>query len=215
MWHALPVVEARIHRDEKGDLGAPLAAVRATVKPSAQQRNRDTGACCCRGRSTVPHGPIPLVCWFVLFCFVFLCLCLWLGFFLPRVLRRVVSASSMVLQLVFESLESPSLYITNTATLSLYTSGRETGLVVDAGHNGVDVVPVYESVVLNHASQRVPVGGHMLTLRLQALLQSTAGCTVDEEVCRKVKEAVWCVHQCPKCCCVTWVWAYSLRPPMC
>ena len=62
-------------------------------------------------------------------------------------------------QIMFEQLEVPSLYIAVTAVLSLYISGKETGLVIDCGHGSTQAVPVYESVVMAHAVQTVPVAG--------------------------------------------------------
>jgi actin-related protein len=39
----------------------------------------------------------------------------------------------------------------NSATLSLFSTGLSTGLVVESGHSLTSVVPVFEGYLVNHA----------------------------------------------------------------
>merc|ERR1712126_637533 len=57
--------------------------------------------------------------------------------------------------------ESPTLL--TEALLSLYASGRTTGLVEDIGDGVTHVVPVYEGFALPHAIMRLDLAGRDIT----------------------------------------------------
>ena len=46
-------------------------------------------------------------------------------------------------QIMFETFNTPSMYVAIQAVLSLYASGRTTGIVIDSG-NVSHAVPIYE-----------------------------------------------------------------------
>ena len=95
-------------------------------------------------------------------------------------------------QIMFETFNTPALYIAIQATLSLYASGRTTGTVVDSGDGVTYIVPIYEGYSLPHAISRMDFAGRDLTHHLMRLLQnkhvysfkSVAGC----EIVRDIKE---------------------------
>lgn len=47
-------------------------------------------------------------------------------------------------EIMFESFQVPALYVAIQAVLSLYASGRTTGIVLDIGDGVSHAVPVYE-----------------------------------------------------------------------
>ena len=52
---------------------------------------------------------------------------------------------------MFEVFNIPKLYIANTGVLSLYASGRITGLVVDQGDGVTFSMPIYEGYMIENA----------------------------------------------------------------
>jgi actin, other eukaryote len=55
-------------------------------------------------------------------------------------------------QIIFETFNTPAIYISCQQVLSLYASGRETGLVIDSGDGITKIVPIHQGHVLQHAS---------------------------------------------------------------
>ncbi|KAJ5068634.1 actin [Anaeramoeba ignava] len=68
-----------------------------------------------------------------------------------------------ITQIMFETFNIPAFYISVSPVLSLYSSGRTTGVVVDIGDGVTSVAPIYEGYALPHAIQRLDVGGRDLT----------------------------------------------------
>ena len=62
-------------------------------------------------------------------------------------------------ELLFETFSIPALYISVQAVLTLYASGRTTGLVVDVGDGVSHCVPVVDGFSIPHAMKRMNVSG--------------------------------------------------------
>ena len=94
-------------------------------------------------------------------------------------------------ELMFEVFNVPALYISMQAILSLYASGRTTGLVVDAGDGVVHIVPVYEGFAISHAIHRCDIGGRDITNYLRTLLRQrgySLTSSAEREIVRDLKE---------------------------
>lgn len=96
-------------------------------------------------------------------------------------------------EIFFESLNVPALHCSIQAILSLFASGRTTGVVLDSGDGVTHVVPVYEGVAITHGISRMDVAGRAVTQQLQRLLRRYTGYTFhtssEMEVVREIKEA--------------------------
>ncbi|KAJ2152709.1 centractin- actin- protein of the dynactin complex, partial [Coemansia sp. RSA 353] len=94
-------------------------------------------------------------------------------------------------QIFFETFNVPAFYTSIQAVLSLYASGRTTGVVLDAGDGVSHAVPVFEGFALPHAIRRIDVAGRDVTEYLQMLLQKAGHnffTSAEKEIVRQVKE---------------------------
>ena len=88
-------------------------------------------------------------------------------------------------EIFFETFGVPALFVSPQATLSLYASGRTTGVVLDSGDGVTHAVPVYEGYTMPHAITRMDVAGRDVTEQLQRLLRRsgyTFHTTAEKEV---------------------------------
>ena len=87
------------------------------------------------------------------------------------------SNREQMIEVMFNFIGVPALYIAIPAVLSLYTSdttrgfGRSTGIVIDSGYSHSYVVPVYEGFALSHAIHSVLLAGRDLTRFLKKILE--------------------------------------------
>jgi len=73
-------------------------------------------------------------------------------------------------ELLIDTFRHPSICIANSAPLSLFASGRTTGLVVECGAGVTSTVPVFEGLALTHAAITSAYGGEDITRNLQSIL---------------------------------------------
>ncbi|XP_036137497.1 actin-like protein 9 [Molossus molossus] len=75
-----------------------------------------------------------------------------------------------LVEVAFESMHSPAMYVASQAVLSVYAHGRVNGLVVDLGHGVTSTVPVFQGYHLPHATERLDLAGTHLTAFLAEML---------------------------------------------
>ncbi|CAG9761940.1 unnamed protein product [Ceutorhynchus assimilis] len=92
-------------------------------------------------------------------------------------------------QIMFEYFGIPAMYLANQAVLSLYASGRSTGIVLESGDGASHAVPIYENHAISSAISPLNFAGRALTDYLLNLLSQRRYTPPTEQyIGRDIKE---------------------------
>jgi actin len=76
----------------------------------------------------------------------------------------------MIAEILFNKFQVESLTIMNTSVLSLFSTGKTSGLVVECGEGCSYSVPIFEGYALPHAINKIDVAGCDITNQLTSKL---------------------------------------------
>ncbi|CAO2607872.1 Actr1b [Lemmus lemmus] len=96
-------------------------------------------------------------------------------------------------EVFFETFNVPALFISMQAVLSLYATGRTTGVVLDSGDGVTHAVPIYEGFAMPHSIMRVDIAGRDVSRYLRLLLRKEGAdfhTSAEFEVVRTIKEVI-------------------------
>jgi len=120
------------------------------------------------------------------------------GVLLTEAPRNPKKNREKMVQVMFETFEVQNIYVAIQAVMSLYSAGRTTGLVVDAGDGVTHTVPVFEGFSLPHAVEKMEIAGRCLTEYLQKLLLEAGHSftsAAEIQIVRDIKEQLCYVAQ--------------------
>jgi centractin len=95
-------------------------------------------------------------------------------------------------QILFETFNVPALYSSVQAVLSLYASGKTTGLVLDSGDGVSHAVPVFQGFAIPNSIRRIDVAGRDVTEHFQQLLRKSGRVfhtSAEKETVKSIKES--------------------------
>ncbi|XP_073150397.1 actin-97-like isoform X1 [Henckelia pumila] len=91
-------------------------------------------------------------------------------------------------QIMFETFNTPAMCVAIPGVLSLYASGRKTGIVLDSGHSLSHIVPICDGYPLHDAISCLDLGGRDITVNLMRIFNPPTSFTMQTDIMAHVKE---------------------------
>lgn len=88
---------------------------------------------------------------------------------------------------LFETFGTPAICIIPQAVLSLFSSGRTTGVVVECGDGVTSIVPIYEGNALPHAISQHTLAGRDIREYIQRKIKNAHNTTAIRDEARRIK----------------------------
>tara|TARA_B110000208_G_scaffold190751_1_gene255486 strand:- start:1 stop:1752 length:1752 start_codon:yes stop_codon:yes gene_type:complete len=98
-----------------------------------------------------------------------------------------------IAEALFQTFAAASVRLVRSGETSIVTFGELSGVVVDAGHDFIHIVPIFEMCALTYANVMLPFGGEMVTQRLQRTLHAR-GFAFSLNTVEHVKRQACCVR---------------------
>ena len=114
------------------------------------------------------------------------------SFLLSEAVMNPKANREKLVMTMFETFNAAAVYLSSQAVLSLYATGRTSGMVVDSGGSVTHLVPIYEGHFLDYAVSHLDIAGRYLTDYLLKLLNEKQGysftTTAERTMIGQVKE---------------------------
>ncbi|VDK64696.1 unnamed protein product [Cylicostephanus goldi] len=94
-------------------------------------------------------------------------------------------------QIMFETFNTPAMYVSTQAVLAHYAFGRTSSVVLEIGDGLTNIVPIYQGYFLPHAAKRIDMAGRDLTDYMMRILTERGyffTTTAERETVRDIKE---------------------------
>jgi len=93
--------------------------------------------------------------------------------------------------ILFDNFKVPRIHFVKNSIVSLYASGRTSGVVINFGEQMIEMTSIYEGFTIDHDIRRINIGGENITTQLRQYVEELGiiiETPLDIEKVRKLKE---------------------------
>ena len=85
-------------------------------------------------------------------------------------IKNIKENKEKIAEIMFESFNIPGLYLADSTELSLYGTGKFTGMVIDMGDGSTQFSPIFDGLLLKDKYKRINIGGKDITKYMRKIL---------------------------------------------